>query len=302
MQPLLQEAPTPEQLATIEALSNAKVDEGAAIEVFVVDFAHARAQYDFAMCDSFVPKPGPVAIAYLPAWNFNVVEEGAEALFATTAGVGRIEVLALDAADGGSKCSKGKLDLRFRIHGGVTNAPRSAPSAAPPPDPSLIAVLNPKVEKKAKKAAAAPAAPAEAGGAAAASAPTTAAPRAAGSSATPAIAAAVSAVAAAAPAVAAAASTVSAAGEPSGSAVAADEGGGDASAAHLHGGEGQTITPWEVEAAGGIDYEKLIRVGRAGRVRGRGRSTHRGCPSSRCHVRTSGASASLTRRSLAWSA
>ena len=28
---------------------------------------------------------------------------------------------------------------------------------------------------------------------------------------------------------------------------------------YASGGEGQTITPWEVEAAGGIDYDKLIR-------------------------------------------
>ena len=206
--------------------------------MFVLDFESAKSQYSFAMCDSFMPKAGPIAIAYLAGWNFNIVEEGAEALLASTSGVGRIEILPLIATDAASKFVKGKLDLRFRIHDSDASAARSKCSSAPLPDPAAIAILNPKVEKKVKKQADSVAGTTSAAsscvsGEAAAAVPAPAAPC---NKPKP--------------------KTTSAAPEPSDSTPSAV----DDSVAMHHGGEGQTITPWEVEAEGGIDYEKLIRV------------------------------------------
>ena len=128
---------------------------------FVADFAAARERYGFAMCDAFMPPPGPVAIAYIPDWNINLIDNEPGRLFASTGGVGRIEVFPLEgAADGSgagasercSKFAKGKLELRFRAHPPAAGsavplmgAPAESGFEGPPVD--AVAVLNPRVEK-----------------------------------------------------------------------------------------------------------------------------------------------------------
>jgi hypothetical protein len=269
----VQEPPVPEQLRRIEELANEKVTEDAPVLVFVADFDEAKARYGFAMCDSFMPKPGPVTLAYLDGWNINVVEEGPEALLASTRGIGRIEVLPLEggasSAGGeaaGSKFAKGKLDLRFRIHDSAAGAPRSAaaPASISLPDPAAVALLNPKVEKKKKGGESSGAV----GAGAVPPAPAPAAPPRKGAQAAQAAARADGGVAPAAAAAAAAASAPAAAAAASAPAAAAAEPPDctptaiDGAVEHHHGGAGQTVTPWEVDAdEGGIDYEKLIRVG-----------------------------------------
>lgn len=253
-----QEAPTPEQLAEIEALANAKIAEDVPLQVFSIDFSEAKSQYAFAMCDSFMPKDGSVTIAYLPAWNFNIVEEGAAALLASTGGVGRVEVLPFNASgDGGSKYAKGKLDVRFRISGSAAGAPRSSVSTVPPPEPAAIALLNPKLEKKPKKAAAADGGGGAAAGGAGEGGAAASAPAPSAKPAKPKAAAAPAADPSVPPP--AAPATAATAEPPDSTPTAVAEGAGEA---YHHGGEGQTITPWDVEAEGGIDYEKLIRVRR----------------------------------------
>ncbi len=230
----------------IELLTNQKIAEDAPVHIFIAEFEDAKSRYGYAMCDSFMPKAGPVTIAYLSDWNINMVEEGPAALLSSTKAVGHIEVFSMEssgaAGEQGSKFSKGKLDLRFRIRASSDSFLRSSVSVTlPDPDPAAIAELNPKIVKK--KSGAAQSATAGA----AESAPKAVAartPTAAGAS----IKCAVSA----SPAAAIAAATDPADCTPSAT---------DASVEHHHGGEGQTITPWEVEAEeGGIDYEKLIRV------------------------------------------
>ena len=66
--------PTAAELAAIEDAANAKVAEDAPVHLFVKDFTAARELYGFAMCDSYMPPPGPVTIAYIPHWNINLVE------------------------------------------------------------------------------------------------------------------------------------------------------------------------------------------------------------------------------------
>lgn len=187
------------------------------------------------MLDSFMPK-GQVAIAYIPGWNFNIVEEGPEALLASTGGVGRIELFPVADSEGSSKFSKGKLDLRFQVHESVVTLRASA--GAPLPDAGDIAKLNPKVEKKPKKAVTVEAAGVTSTPAADAAKVKDSVAKPSGS-----VNAVITTPAAAATVTEPKDSTPHAEGE-----------------AHHHGGEGQTITPWEVEAEGGIDYEKLIRV------------------------------------------
>lgn len=160
-------APTPAQLAAIEAAANAKIAEDAPVLAFVTDFAVARERFGFAMCDAFMPPPGPVAIAYIPDWNINLIANESGRMFASTAAVGRIEVFPLPVegdADAGasercSKFAKGKLELRFRAH------PPAGAAAPPPlmgspaesgfagPSAEAVAALNPRVEKVKKAVA-----------------------------------------------------------------------------------------------------------------------------------------------------
>jgi tryptophanyl-tRNA synthetase len=247
-----QEPPTPEQLRAVEDAANAKVAEDAPVRTFALPFDDAKARYGFAFLDAFFPPAGaPVALAYIPHWNLNIVtpdEPGV--LLPSTGGVGRIEVLPLEGASGDgsderflSKFAKGKLDLRFRIHPTAPEgrsglpAPSASNYAGPPPEE--VAPLNPKVEKK-KKVAADGGGGGDAPAAAAAPAPAKAAKKAA-------------AAAAAAPAPAQPAPL------PQASPHDATPTATDPLTEHHHGGEGQVITPWEVEAEGGIDYDKLIR-------------------------------------------
>ena len=196
-----------------------------------------------------------------------------------TGAVGRIEVYPLRkedehataAAFSGpndgrySKSFKDKLELRFRVFVEEALPLIAAPAAAVDlPDAAEIAALHPKVVKKEKAAPAAdhsattkPAAkekPAKAAEkATAAYKPLAAAP--AAEQASPSIIAAVIAPAAAATEAAPSAAAALDARDCSPGAVEADDG----SAVAHHGGEGQVVTPWEVSAEEGIDYDKLIR-------------------------------------------
>lgn len=253
------EPPTSAQLLAIEAAANAKVAEDAPVKTFGMDLDTAKARYGFAFLDSFVPAAGSrVAVAYIPRWNINIVEpDEPGVLLASTGGVGKLTLCPLEGtpeatgAERVSKFAKGKLELRFTIAptapAGRSELPAPSASNYAGPDPAEVAPLNPKVEKKKK---AAPDAAAAAAAAASAPSPAKAAkqPKAAAASDS-------SPAAAPAPVSVAPAPSPLPVSEPADSTPTAL----DAAVEHHHGGEGQVITPWEVEAEGGIDYDKLIR-------------------------------------------
>lgn len=243
------------------------------VRKFSMPFEAATAKYGRIFLDGFYPAKGStVNLLYLPGVTFNLLDEGFSAC-ATSAPVGRIELCGFEAEPtlpgnaavltGGqhvpvSKQAKGKVDLRFRIAAeppaGTMEADDAAAAAAaaaspyPGPEPSELEGLHWTVEKKkaAPAAAAAAGADAAAVGGAGAAAPADGGKKAAGKKAD-----ASAAKGAAAPA---------AGSEPADCTPGATSGDEVAPGAG-RGGEGQLVTPWEVEAEdeGGIDYDKLIR-------------------------------------------
>lgn len=222
-------------------------------------FDDALAKYNRAFLDTYFPKAGStIRLAYIPGFTFNIVEEEAS-VFTTTAGVGHISIFPLDgteeakaavaaAAPSGipallSKYAKGKLELRFKVTPTGTGemAPLLPAAADVGPDSAALAKLDWVVEKKKKGDAttcsASASAGVTAGGAGVAAA--------AGSG-------EASKKASKGVKVTEPTKVVEEPADVTPTAV-------DASSEYHHGGEGQTITPWEVEAEGGIDYEKLIR-------------------------------------------
>ena len=260
---------TPELLSAIQTAANDAITRNTVIQTVVLPLAAVKERYGFAAFDSYFPPAGDTTLMYIPHWNINLLEPGS-AVLSHTGGVGRIEVYPLrEEAEGAaadplgrsSKAYKDKLELRFRVYAEEALPP--PPHAAMEllemglPDIADVALLHPKVEKKPKPAAAASPAPAggDGGAAAVAAAP---APKAAKKE----KAAMVTSTPAAVAVPVAAAAPVSnfagvvAAGSPRDSSPLAID---DAAELAHHGGEGQIITPWEVEAEEGIDYEKLIR-------------------------------------------
>lgn len=243
----LQEAdPSKEQIQAIEDAANAKIATDAAVLLFVVDRTVAEERYGQALYDQNTKRDMTrIAGAYIPHWNVSITDDAPGKLLPRIGAIKRIEIT-------GFKYAKQKLDLMFTIHAEGADA-ATGPSALPAPSASNFAgptaeeidAINPKVEKKkaadsSNNAAAEPkkekkkeersiniATPAD-------QTPMPAAPSSAPSSSSSAIAVAAGAGAAA-------------------TTDAAPDGGAPAT-----GGEGQVITPWEVEAEEGIDYEKLI--------------------------------------------
>jgi tryptophanyl-tRNA synthetase len=226
----------------VQQVANAKIKDDAALHLFTLPFETARAQYKNAFLDTYFPKPGTsLRIAYLPGFNINMLEDGAE-VFASTGSVGRVELCPLEgtveaseaakAMEGTglpvllSKFAKGSLTLRFKISHTV-EAPLAALSDYNGPDASELGKIDWVVEKKKKSSESTPSG---------------------------------STIQSAASPAAAGAGTSSVKSTPvklepvDSTPTAVDPG-----VEYHHGGEGQTITPWEVDAEEGIDYEKLIR-------------------------------------------
>ena len=191
------------------------------ITVFPMARLAAEALYDASFYDGFSRREGDsVQLSWLPGWILSTLPVGSPGLLASTAGLSSLAIT-------GHKLVKGKLELHFEA-AAVEGAPLAVVQAlgfeGPAREP--VVALNIRPEKKA--------------------APTPAA-------------------AAAAAAVAVPASTASAlagggGGGSSSSAppapTATQDAGVEGSAAT--GGEGQVVTPWEVDAEEGVDYDKLI--------------------------------------------
>ena len=261
-------------LAAIEAAARAKVVEDAPVHVFVKEKADAEALYGGAPYDGFHKRDAQTLfLAWIAGWSLSQLSGGdaPEQLLSSTRGVGVLTLTSTKWAKGG------KLDLHFSLDERETTPATTAspaPSASGFTGPSTVEVdaINVRVEKKAKvpqtlagAAAVAVGAAGEKGegkGAASASAGGGVASSSRGGGAS---------------AAAAAPTAVDAA--PAGGGGGGVGGGGEEVAT---GGEGQTITPWEVDAdegacvvdvrgrvgegcitrlphpCAGIDYEKLI--------------------------------------------
>lgn len=216
-------------LREIEAIANTVITADIAITTFGTTAAAAREAYGFAWAGASLPRDPNVALAWIPGCIINAIPDAADGLLASTGGLGSMTIAPFTP----ESLTKDRLDLRFTLHPvdpTITTRPSGTPKpsevvGAAMPTPEEVAVLSPKVERKKKSEAT--------GGAAPAPAPAPA----------PKKAAAPAAPAPVAPAPA---------GDCTPTAIAPEE-------VHHTGGEGQVITPWTVEAAGGIDYEKLIR-------------------------------------------
>ena len=224
---------TPELLARIAAAAAATIAADAPITVFPMPRAAAEARYEGAMYDGFSRREGEaLLLSWVPGWILSTLAADSPALLARTGALGALTLR-------GHKLAKGKLELHFEV-APVAGAPLAAPQAegfeGPPPEE--VARLNVRPEKKAAAAGSG-----GSGGGSSSEAPAAAppAPKPQPKAAAPSSAGGGGASAAPAAVVAAAA--------------AEEEGGADAAAT---GGEGQVITPWEVEAEEGVDYDKLI--------------------------------------------
>lgn len=279
---------TTEQLVKVQEAANATVAANVPVRKFSMPFEAATAKYGRVFLDSFYPAKGSnVDLLFLPGVTFNIIDQGFTAC-SSTAPIGRIELcgfeseptlpgnpamLTAGAHVPVSKQAKGKVELRFRIAAEApagsmeADAAAAAAAAAAPfagPEPAELEGLHWTVEKKKAGAAAAAATGAAAGGAGAPAAggAGSAAPAAAADSADNAGKKGGKKAADAAKAAAPAASASAAGSEPPDCTPGATAGDDDNAATGAgRGGEGQLVTPWEVEAEdeGGIDYDKLIR-------------------------------------------
>ena len=236
------DAPTADEVASVERAIEAAIAHDLPMRIFAIKFDEALAKYNRAFLDGFFPKAGSdIRIVYVPGFNFNILEADAS-LLASSKLVGKITLCPLEgtpaaesakaaAAAAGqqvllSKFAKGILTLRFSVSDSA-EGPLAELSDYKGPEPTELSTIDFPVEKKKK-------------GTTESVAPT-------------AKVAAEKPAAGAGKAVAVAA--VKSVSEPKDSTPTATD---PATEPH-HGGEGQVITPWEVEAEGGIDYDKLVR-------------------------------------------
>jgi len=228
----LESEPTAEQLKAIEEEANKVIEKNLLVRTFLItggsagiEARYGQSLYDQNTARGALPVAG-VRAAYIENFHASLLGDD-EKLLSSTGPVGKIQITS-------SKYAKQKLDLFFSITSPVIEG-SDIISLALADDyfgPSLeeILAIDPKVEKKKKDPSvndgnsnktASTVSPS------AVNPPLLPVPKAASSSST----------------VAAPEATLD------------SESGADAAAT---GGEGQTITPWEVNAEGGIDYDKLI--------------------------------------------
>ena len=225
------------------------------ISIFTQPRLAAEALYEGAFYDGFSRREGEeVVLSWVPGWILSTLAAGSPGLLASTGALGSLRI-------SGHKLAKGKLELHFEVApaAGAALAARSG-AAAPLPAAEEVARLNVRPEKKATPAAPASA---SAGGSSSSSSPASGAPPLAASPAGAAggPTAAASAAAPPPPPPRASAGSKGAEGAEGGSSGAGEGGAGEGGAGEGAGagaGEGQVITPWEVDAEEGVDYDKLI--------------------------------------------
>lgn len=241
----LESEPTPEHLKAIEEVANKSVESNLFVKTFFItggsagiEARYGQSLYDQNTARGALPVSG-VGAAYIENLHSSLLGED-EKLLSSTGPIGKIRILSC-------KYAKQKLDLFFSIApvtegADVVFLAENATATSSYSGPTLDEVLSidPKVEKKKKDLSAAASAStsdenskkkvSSASPTAAINPPQIPAPKASSSL--------VIATTAAVP-----------------DQTDDVDRGADVAAT---GGEGQTITPWEVNAEGGIDYEKLI--------------------------------------------
>ncbi len=214
---------TPDLLKSLEGATNAMVSRNEPITVFTMPRLAAEEKYGGAFYDGFSRREGEsLTLSWIPGWILSTVALGS--VVASTGVVGRVDIT-------GHKFAKGKLELHFTVGGSGEGVPPLAEVSGEGysgPSGEEVAVLNIRPEKKEKKVESVENSGGGSGG----------------------VGAGAKATAAAAAGTGASKPTT-----PSPSAPKADEAVEGVAAT---GGEGQVITPWEVDADEGIDYEKLI--------------------------------------------
>ncbi len=223
----------------LEAAAAAIISRGPAIRQMRLPRALLEERYGGAFYDGFhrdERKAERLRVVWVEGACLNIVADG-EMLCASVAAVGRIAV-------NGFKLAKDKLDVHFAVDvtGAAGGAVEEGEGVTLPPA-EAVAMLNIRPEK-AQKCDGGAAASGSGGGGGVPAQP--AKPSSGGGGGAP----------------------VQPAKPPSGGGGSGGGGGGgggvesgggdDGGAPVVTSGEGQTITPWEVDAKGGVDYEKLI--------------------------------------------
>ena len=226
--------PTAAQVAEIESAANAAILEDRSVRFFELTRSDAEARYGSAPFDGYSRRDAvDLTLAWIDGWNLSTVASRSSLLH-STGGLGTLRIT-------GVKFAKGKCDFSFSLSASSVGAAGSAtpgeePFGGPPVD--VVAAMNVPIEKKPRAAVAGVAGGGEASAAVSSSE-----------------AAVVSAVPKSASAAAPVPRSVV---SPAASEVAPAIADADVSGSAATGGDGQVITPWEVDAEDGVDYEKLI--------------------------------------------
>lgn len=223
-------------MESIQTKANAKIQENLPVFLFMAEKTSAEERYGNAFYDQkTVRSASHYALVYLPHWNLSVCDNEPNLFFPR---LGELESLTVT----GYKYVKDRLEVSFSLPDHVGDLPSSLPAPAASnflgPDPSEIVPLNPKVETKPKKAADTENATSSSSAVATATTTTDKSVTLSSSNKS------------AAKPEAKSTNTVTNV-TYSASTVADDE-------EAVDGDTEQVVTPWEVEAEGGVDYDKLI--------------------------------------------